>query len=253
MIEGKIGGIGEIMKYFFDYQSELPAGVGFSLFGPTHLLWLGILTVIGGACLYFYRRRGCPRGMLLAVGLTPLALEVLRLAYLAVRGYLTVWELPLHLCGLSVFLCAVLALTRWDWPGQVLYGQGMPGALLALLFCDWTAYPAFSFVSANGFLSHGCIVLTTVLALVGGRIRPALHKIWVPFAFLLVVVPPVWWFDRAFGVNYFFLLRPAPDSPLDWLPFPGGSACYLLGYFGMALAVEFLLFFPWKVRKKPKN
>lgn len=160
------------------------------------------------------------------------------------RGYLTIYELPAAPCAAwRCFCCALDAFTRWDWLGQVLYGLCMPGAVLALLFCDWAMYPLASFVSINSFLSHGLLTLVPILGLVSGKIRPAPRKIWKPFAFLAVTVPLIYLFDWAFSANYFFLRVPAPDSPLEWMAGFLGNPGYLLGYFVLLVLAECALFF----------
>ncbi len=250
IVRKNLGDFCGAMKYFFYYEYELPPGVGFSLFGGGHLLWLLGLAAAMGGCVWWFCRMGKPRRMQRIVSLIPLVLEAARLVYLALRGYLTVYELPLHLCGLAVFLCALDAFTRWDWLGQVLYGLCMPGAVLALLFCDWAMYPLASFVSINSFLSHGLLTLVPILGLVSGKIRPAPRKIWKPFAFLAVTVPLIYLFDWAFSANYFFLRVPAPGSPLEWMAGFLGNPGYLLGYFVLLVLAECALFLPWGLRHK---
>ena len=34
------------LSYFFTYETHIPDGVGFALFGPWHLLWLSVIFAI---------------------------------------------------------------------------------------------------------------------------------------------------------------------------------------------------------------
>ena len=43
------------MKYLLDTTQPVPAGVGFVLFGPTHLLWLLFFVVFTLGCCILYR------------------------------------------------------------------------------------------------------------------------------------------------------------------------------------------------------
>ena len=92
--------------HFFTYESELPAGAGFSLFGTAHLCWMGgiVLAVIVLTALFLqqpeYRQRTYSRRLAVLLCL----LIAVEKAVLALTGHLTVYSLPLHLCELAPFL-----------------------------------------------------------------------------------------------------------------------------------------------------
>ena len=44
------------MKYFFTLEQDLPAGVGFTLWGREHIAWLCIAAAIGVLLCLSYRR-----------------------------------------------------------------------------------------------------------------------------------------------------------------------------------------------------
>ena len=243
------------MDYFFRYESEIPRGSGFLLFGRAHLVWLSaIAAAIFTGCVWI--RRLPPqsqRRMLQLVGRFALAMEVLRIYYLLWRGYLTVYELPLHLCGLAVFLCAADTFWDWDWLQQVLYGLCLPGAVCGLLFCDWTRYPLWNFTNLHSFVIHGTLVLYPALAMACGRLRPRRGGIKKTGWFLLAITPPIWLFDQLTGANYLFIRVPSPGSPLEWMAQRLGNPGYLLGYFALVAAVECCLFLPWPSGKNRKT
>ena len=89
---------------FFTYASHLPRGVGFSLFSAPHLCTLAAILLL---CLFGTRwykklpdrkRRRCAR----TLGLLLFLADMLRYAVYWRMGGLSIYELPLHLCGLAV-------------------------------------------------------------------------------------------------------------------------------------------------------
>ena len=50
--------LGIDLSYFFTYEDEIPDGVGFSHFGPVHLLWLGVCAGLLLLFLHYYKRWG---------------------------------------------------------------------------------------------------------------------------------------------------------------------------------------------------
>ncbi|MCH3971466.1 MAG: YwaF family protein [Oscillospiraceae bacterium] len=243
------------LKFFFTYESDLPEGIGFSHFGTAHLVWLGLLFVCG---LLFYRRfshwnKKKQQRALRWLGIIQVLLEGMRLYVLWHIHRLSVYELPLHLCGMAGFLCLLHAYTEWDWLSQVLYALCLPGTLAALLFPNWIKYPAFHFITIQSFLLHALIVLYVACALACGRIQPNFRHFWKPLVFLAVVLPPVYLFDLHFAANYFFLCVPEAGTPLQWFADRMGNPGYLLGYAGLTLAIMLLMYLPAAGRHKKHN
>ena len=222
----------EWLRYFFTYGDHLPDGVGFPMFGAAHMLWLALLLA---AAVIFLRKysKWSPDAQERAgraVGMSLIALMLIRMVYVSLIGKLTVYELPLHLCSIAGFLCALHSFVKWDWLGQTLYALCLPGTVLALVFPDWCYYPPVHFITIEGFLFHAGIVLYAGCQLSSGRIVPEIKKLWKVLLFLLFAVPPVYWFDVQFHVNYMFLRYPSAGSPLEWLASWMGNPGYLYGY-----------------------
>lgn len=215
---------------FFTYADDLPPDAGFALYSPPHL---AVLALAAALCLFAARRPLSERASR-ALGLAILLSELLRMTVYAAMGCLNRFELPLHLCSLAVFLCALHSIRKPDWLGQTLYALCLPGACAALLFPDWVVYPFFSFISLHCFVSHTLIVLYIVSETARGSIRPRLSALWKPMLFLCAAVPPVYLFNRHFGTNYMFLQVPAPGSPLVGLAqLSGGNPA---GYLALLIA-----------------
>lgn len=216
------------MAQLFCFSDDLPPDCGFPLFGGFHLTMLALIFAL---CLNIgWISRSIPG---LSGGLSRcMALsELVRLLILAKIGHLTVNVLPLHLCSLAVWLCVIYAVRPVQWVGQVLYTLCLPGAIAALLFPDWTAYPPYSYFCLHAFAVHTAAVLFILLELQCGQIRPSWHLIYQPVLFLAVLVPILSGFNHIFHTNYLFLSEPSRGSPLvlfSRLPL-GYHGSYLLG------------------------
>lgn len=223
---------------FFAYPTDLPAGSGFSLYGPLHLGMLGmILLCCFMGCRWFCRQSPAKQEVFThRLGILILLTELMRIGvYMSVHA-LNHYELPLHLCGIAVYLCAIHSLWKPDWMGQVLYALCLPGAWCALLFPDWTNYLFFSFFSLHSFFAHALIVFYIHIQTASGIIHPKLSAIWKPIVFLCLVVPPIYWFDRQFDANYMFLQLPSDGSPLLFLSrLAGGNIATYLFLFALVV------------------
>ena len=143
---------------------------------------------------------------------------------------MSLYQLPLHLCSMAGVFVLFHAFFKWDWLGQVSTPLCLPGTVLALLFPDWVRYPAIHFITIQGFTFHAGIVLYVICQLLQHNIIPRLAALWKVIVFLLVVVPPVYLFDKKFHANYMFVNVPSPGSPLEWLASFLGNPGYLAGY-----------------------
>jgi hypothetical integral membrane protein (TIGR02206 family) len=248
------------MGLFFTYETELPAAVGFPWYGVGHWGWLVAilifccLALVGGKKLSYKRQKIALRALSLCSSAVIVGME----CYFAAVGYLSVKELPLHLCAMAPFLTALHAYTDWDWLSQVVYALCLPGAVAALLFPGWSNYPLWSFMGIEGFLSHGLILTYCLCALGWGRLRPRLTALWKVWVFLALVVPPIYWLDTRYDCNYWFVTWPAAGSPLEALA-RFGSPGYLVAYGLLALGIMVLMELPFgysdwkKARRKAKR
>ena len=176
------------------------------------------------------------------LAISGLGLELLRAGLLALHGEYNIGRLPLHLCSMAVYIIVLHALRGGRGVGQFLYAFCMPGAVVAILFPDWSYYPALSFMTLSGFAIHTLIVAYVLMQTVGGDIQPDIRKLPFCLGIMLLIALPVYIFDRVTDTNYMFLNWPAENSPLEWFSFLGRPG-YLLGYIPMIAAVWVLLYF----------
>lgn len=236
------------MGNFFNLSA---AGGGFRLFGAAHLLWLfGALAAIA-ALSAGYQKVGerTREAMRKTTALAALALELTRAGVIAAQGLYDITRLPLHLCGMAVYLDALHALRPGKLLGQFLYAFCMPGAVAALLFPDWVAFAPLSFMSVCAFTLHILLVGYTAMQVYGGDITPQPRLAPACLAIMLLLAAPVCVFDRLTGTNYMFLNWPSPGSPLEWFA-PLGRPGYLLGYIPLLAAAWAPLYLPSLLRGK---
>ena len=217
------------------------------LFGPLHLALLAAIAAAAAGLSALCRRRpGAARGVRLALGWGLAANELIWFAFRYSHEGLHLWNLPLQLCDLAVWLSVAACLTLVPWVVEFAYFAGLAGAGMALLTPDlwspWPTYPAIYF-----FLAHGGIV-TAAAVLVFGRIRPLRAGAWLRAYWLLLgwaLLDGV--FNWAAKTNYMYLCRkPANPSLLDLLgPWP----VYLAGGALVGLALFWILWLPLRPRR----
>jgi len=182
-----------------------------------------------------------------------LGAELLYNGLLIFTGHMNVYTLPLHLCAVSVLLCVIGAFSGSARIGQYMYYFGLPGALCALLFPDWTRYPILNMYSLLEFFIHSLLVSGTAALLAAGRIRPTLRGLAGSCVFVAILAAFLWFFNFHFHTNYMFIMEPVSDSPLAWISKLTGENWYLAGFILLVLIVEFLLYLPWFLVKNKTN
>ncbi|MCD8068785.1 MAG: YwaF family protein, partial [Lachnospiraceae bacterium] len=105
--------------YFFTYETDLPEGVGFSHFGPVHLLWLAVivLCIVFLSVFYMKKSKRGRRGLSKALAWTMCGILAAEHVVLLITGHQTIYQIPLHLCTLMPVFCLMFTYTRWDWAG----------------------------------------------------------------------------------------------------------------------------------------
>lgn len=206
------------MHYFWTTQEHIPSGLGFSLYGLSHLLCLSCVIVICIAGVLLYRRLS-PNGkhrLLCILGWSMAGLELCKDVFLLVTGQFRLGYLPLDLCGMSIFLEIAAVYIPKPHLTELIYSLSMPGAVLALLFPNWNSLPIWSYMSLHSFTLHTLLLLIPVLMLVSRTIRPSIRRLPFCFTCIAAMSVPVALVNRCFGTNFFFLARPSKGSPLVW-------------------------------------
>lgn len=205
------------MIMFFVSKSNIPEGVGFSTFGPMHLIWLVciIACCVGAALLYRRLNEGQRRIMRLVIGSSVVLLEVVKDIYHAILGEFGVGYLPLHLCGINILLIGFDLIKPTNTVRHFLYYFSIAGASLALLFPNWTALPCWNFSCIHSFSIHGLLVMYPILLVAGGEVKPNLKAMPKCILLLIGLAVPIYFVNLAFDTNFMFLMEPDKGNPLE--------------------------------------
>ena len=210
---------------------------GFDFLGTQHILWLLILIITGAAAVRFFPARGRTIGAVLAI-----LGRILPGLYEIGKGTYGLSSLPLHVCAMAGYGCFLHRMLTSGKThnendalittlSELLFFPGLPGAVLALLFPGWGYLPAFSFLSTCEFLGHFGIVLYVLASIKEKALSPSRKRAFIPVCFCVLYFAVMLPFDLATGMNYGFLLQPAPDSPLSWIAgVTGGGVGYYVLY-----------------------
>ena len=241
-----------MMDYFFASEKEIPTQLSLSLYGRTHLLWLGAIFVFIILLSIFYSRLKPyqKKQFKKTYALFILFFELLRqIIYLVLNRY-ELGLLPLHLCGLTELLIFFHAFSKNKIIKESLYAMGLIGALMALLFADWLVYPVLHFQSIHSFVMHGLLLGYIIMLLWSQELKPNEKLLPQVFILFFLICFGLYYFNKQYGTNFFFLNYPSPGSPLvlfeQWVGNPGyiGLTVVLL------LVVWFIMYLPWRISRK---
>ena len=251
------------------------ASLGFALYSKGHLIWLTVIVAVGILISNFYRGLGsgnsvrirsnavenavnlrvqeqkrCRMRRFFALAL--LASEIYRDSVLALTGNFD-WEyLPFHLCGLAIFALLVDAFVDGQHlTGQMISYAFMPGAVSALLFCNWVEYPFLNFMNIHSFVFHGWILFYFLMRFRSGEFRPDYKGLWTTVGIVSLLIVPLYLFNSHFGTNFMFINEASAGSPLVplWNIFGTrfGHLGYILSGIGLVIIVFHVLYLVYRL------
>ncbi len=252
------------MEYFWKEQDDVPAGMGYPLFGIVHIMSTGItlLMVLCGIKAFLRLETGGRKKVLKAIPLLMLFMEIFKDCFLIRVHRFGLGFLPLHVCSIGIFIFLIREYVPSrrvkEFCGELSYVLIMPASFAALLFPDWTVYyPVWNFMNLYSYMWHGLLILYPLLLRLAGEVEPSIRHIYRPVIFLLVVTPFIYLFDKSFNCNYFFVNVPPAGTPLKWIASVMGSPGYLVGYAVIVMMVFVIVYFMdriiaavWNRRKK---
>ena len=225
----------------------MTSGPAFELFGLNHLAVLAAtlaLALLTGRASERADVGGLARTLawllLLAAALKPIL-------YVGVYGQPLAQSLPLDLCRINEFFCALMLLARSYRTFEIAYFLAMAGSTSALLMPDLLhGFPDPRFVSF--FFSHGLSVIAVLYAIFAFGFRPTLGSVGRVMVFLALYTAAIAAINLLIGSNYLFLCRkPEGASLLDFLgPWP----IYVAAMFAIAIAACFLCYLPFASRRQ---
>ncbi len=245
----------KLFEYLFYSADNIPDGVGFSLFGLGHLIWLGsIALVITLVCRKYCKEGDTGRQKMRRI-LSALLIgdELLKITVLSAIGYYDAGYLPLHLCSINIFVCLWYTLRPNKMAAEVLYALSIPGALVALLSPTWVELPFVNLMSFHSFSVHGLLILYPMVLLTSGEHRPSIRRFWMPLAFMLVISPMLYVFNTKFGTNFMFLNGTADNIVLETIESIVTPQFYILGLVALVMVVWCVMYLPWALMERGKQ
>ncbi|WP_010304909.1 YwaF family protein [Kurthia senegalensis] len=224
---------------------------GFRLYDTYHLSWLAFTLLAVFISSIFYKhapttRRTTIRKVLawsLIIG------ECIKNVYVAIFSTLTVDHFPFALCSFAMFFVLLHAYYPNQTVGNMLFNLFLPGALSALLFCDWTMQPIFSFMTIFSFVYHIVLVVYITMVLITKEVILDIRKIGGSVLFLCSSAPVLYKFNKLYDTNFMFLNTPSPGSPLIPLANIFGNPGYIFGLVLVLFALWIIMYTPVELKK----
>lgn len=214
-----------IAVYFWTPLCFLPPEVeGIAIVSAAHIAWLlCALLFCGGALRWFRRAGGDSRRRFLHIAAMVMVIsELIKMAALALSGgFSPADSLPLHLCGVMVFVEWYAVLRRCPLALELCWSLGLPGAFSALITPGETSYPFWNFYYLQFILAHTLLFLIPLLLWDDG-FRPQIRRLPKCFLFLLGLASVDAVVNHFSGGNYLFLSAAPPGSLLDAVAWAAG-------------------------------
>lgn len=151
-------------------------------------------------------------------------------------------SLPLHICGLSIFLCALMLLYKSYPLYEITYFWGLAGASQAILTPD-LKYPFPHFMFFQFFLTHSLIITGCLWITFIDDFRPSLKSVAKTFALTNVYLALIAAFNYFTGSNYMYICR-KPEH-LSLLNYLGPWPWYVFTGEFIALILFFICYLPF--------
>ena len=226
------------------------AGTGFTTFAAPHLTALALTLALPAALAVIARRAGgeAPKIIAWLLAAVLLANELtywtVRISQIGLDGWVR-HHMPLHLCGVAVWLTAVTLFFRNEKTYEIVYFWGLVGAANAVLTPGGLAvdFPQYRFFQY--FIAHSGIVTGVLFATWGLGMRPTLRGMFRAFGYLAAFAAFVAAANLALGSNFMWLSGPPPGtlSPFFAAPWPW----YLPILAAVGLAMFFVVLAPFLV------
>ena len=151
--------------------------------------------------------------------------------------------LPLHICGVALFVVVLVLLRRNQILYEIGYFWGIVGTLNAVLTPQLgVGFPHYRFFQY--FIVHGGIVVSVLFATWGLRMRPTLKGLLRSFLFVNLYMVFIAGVNLLLKSNYMFICEPPyTKSPFFFAPWPW----YILILDGVALILFFVVYSPFLI------
>lgn len=241
-----------MMQYFWANDTEIPAELVTRNFSRTHITWFIMVLISILIALQVYKKKSpeARQRIQRILVVMMVASEISSWIWKALIGHYTLqFMLPLHLCGISIFLetAAVFAKDH-RLLKEFSYSLSMPSAFAAIVTPGWY-YPFISFQYLQSVFLHTVLILIPVLMVFGDGFRPDYRRLPKCFALLLFFAGIAAIADLVWDGNYMFLCYVPDDTALyvfqRWFGHPG----YIVLELVIMVILWVILYLPWIIKE----
>lgn len=239
------------MQQYFAYDYN---GGAFELFGTGHLVYLALVAALVAFLIWgwqepFERSRNRAR---LTIATVMLLNEIAWHGWNVATGAWSIRiNLPLHLCGISIWSTIYMLYTRDYRLYPIIFFVGLGGAAQAVITPSAGEYGLPHFRAFQTLISHGMLVVAMVfISTIEGQ-RPTWLSLWKTMLILNVYLVVVTAINYALGSNYMFTLQ-KPDTA-SLFDFMGPWPWYLLAAEVLAVALFSLLYLPFALSDRRRR
>jgi len=218
----------------------------FQQFSISHLIVIFLIVAVN-CIVYIFRtkikRNKNDRTVRILIATLLLALFAADQFWEAAVGIWSVQSsLPLHMCGLSIFLCSFMLLYKSYPLYEITYFWGLAGASQAILTPD-LKYPFPHFMFFQFFLTHSLIITGCLWITFIDDFTPTLKSLAKTFAVTNVYLVLIAAFNYFTGSNYMYICR-KPEH-LSLLAYMGPWPWYVFTGEFIALILFFICYLPF--------
>ena len=231
------------------YFAKEWTGEPFHLFGPGHLIAIGVLVIINLSFIWLRKSEDqkFKDGVRYTIaGILLLSESSWHIWNIATDQWTIQRHLPLHLCSIFIWLGIYMLVSKNYRIYEFVYFLGVGGALQAVITPEAGIYGFPHFRVFQTLFSHGTLVTAGIFMTLVEGFRPywsSFKRVFIWTNLYMVFVTIV---NLLIGSNYLYTLRkPDTASLMDLLgPWPW----YLLAVEGVALVICFLLYLPFLIQ-----
>lgn len=194
---------------FLDTVETIKDGLGFKIFGKTHLLWLAAFVITALTACVIYRKLSPQKRNVMRITTAALIIadELFKVVCLLIGKRYNAGYMPLHLCSINIFLIAFHIFKKSKTVENFLYLFCIPAAIIALLTPSWTALPPANFMHIHSFTVHVLLCVYPLMLTVGGDIKPDIKTVPKCLVLLLCMAILIVGVNFLFDTNFMFLMR----------------------------------------------
>jgi len=232
------------LKYFFSYETNIPADVGYSFFDVTHFMWMLTSFILITLIVYFYKKVSLKKRktFMIAVAIILLICEVVRSGWFIWLGEWSVDKsLPLQLSRIMLFIEAFAIFTNSRYLKEFSYACGL-FSVAAFIAPDIMRYPVIHLNTIRYSIAHILIMAVPLMWIIGDGFRPNVRFLPKCALLLFGIAGIATAANFTFGGNYLHI-HYIPEHVNISL----GQPWYAFAFLGAIVGFWFLTYLPFIV------